>query len=124
MGQSVKDAFGIDLSSLSVDKLCGDPNLCEHVRMACLVETTAQGKEFRCGDDAESVYACAKELFGGVRVQDFLHDVLLDGRCTATVARERKLSWLCGFLEYVSRRLGVEVLPRGVLGECFLQIVV
>ncbi len=121
MGQSVKEAFGIDLSSLSVEKLREDPHLCEHVHMACLVETTARGKEFRCGGDAESVYACAEELFGGVHVQDFLHDVLLDGRCTASVARERKLSWLCGFLEYVSRRLGVDVLPRGVSMEWFIE---
>jgi len=115
MGQSVKDVFGIDLSSLSIDKLREDPNLCEHVYMACLVETTARGKEFHCGDDAESVYVCAKELFGGVRVQDFLHEVLCGELCGGVTEHcRRRLSWLCGFLEYVSWRLGVDTLPRSV----------
>jgi len=121
MGWSVKDAFGIDLSSLSVDKLREDSHLCEHVRMACLVETTNHGKEFHCGDDAESVYACAKELFGGVCVQDFLHEALHDERCGDSAECGRQLSWLCGFLEYVSQRLGVDVLPRGVGYGWFIE---
>ncbi len=122
MSQSVKDAFGIDLSSLSVDKLREDPHLCEHVCMACLVETTAQGKEFHCGDDAESVYACAKELFGGVRIQDFLHEVVRnDKRCDDSAECGRQIWWLCKFLEYVSRRLGVDTLPRYVNVEWFFE---
>ena len=138
MGQSVKDAFGIDMSGISVAALESDAGLREHLFMACLAEMASRGSVDALEDTPDAVYVCAKGLFGvgysdvvieGVwknrasSVRDFLRETkeLVDVRCT-----EKEVPfvlWLCNFLDYAGRRLHIDMLPSYVTTDWFFEVI-
>lgn len=65
MGQNVRDAFGVDMSGITVAALENDAGLREHLFMACIAEMSSRGSVDVLEDTPDAVYACAKGLFGG-----------------------------------------------------------
>jgi len=124
MGQSVKDAFGIDMSGITVAALESDAGLREHLFMACLAEMSSRGSVDALEDTPDAVYACAKGLFGGVGADkgldmDTFFRVVTKSRHYET--HRDFYGWLCGFLRYVGGRLGVTVLPKYVDAGWFFR---
>ncbi len=117
MGQSVKDAFGVDMSGITVAALESDASLREHLFMACIAEMASRGNVDALEDTPDAVYACAKDLFGGVEADkgldmDTFFRAVTNSRHYET--HRDFYGWLCGFLRYVGGRLGVTVLPKYV----------
>lgn len=122
MGQSVKDAFGVDMSGISVAALESDAGLREHLFMACVAEMASRGSADALEDTPDAVYACAKGLFGAgeaaLGVSEFLSNLHEDARYE--VHREH-YDVLCAYLDFVSDYLGVDSIPKYVTSDWFFE---